>query len=65
MNSKFHGYLCGGCGHTTITDKHYKIKLIHCAVCGHKDTMSYLSKFKVDAVRTSKYLNNLKGEMTI
>lgn len=43
----FHGYACSGCGHTTIVNKYYKIKLMHCAVCGHKDRMSYLGGFQV------------------
>lgn len=47
----FHGYFCEGCGHTTITDKFYKIKIMHCAVCGNKDRMSYLGEYDVNKNR--------------
>lgn len=42
MKERFHAYVCEkGCGHTTLVNKFYKNKLMHCAVCGEKKTMEY------------------------
>lgn len=49
-----HGYTCHtGCGHTTLTDKYYKTRRTHCAVCGTKTEMQYLGEFKIE--RVSKF----------
>lgn len=48
----FYGYECfSGCGHTTITNKYYKFKKMHCAVCGTKETMEYVGEYKVEPVK--------------
>lgn len=49
----FFGYECRhGCGHITITNKYYKFKKMHCAVCGVKDEMKYIGEYKVEPIKT-------------
>lgn len=51
MKKQFHRYECStGCGHTTIVDKFYKNKIMHCAVCGEKKTLFYKGKVEVKDV---------------
>lgn len=53
-----HGYVCHtGCGHTTLTDKYYKTKRTHCAVCGVKTEMYYLGEFKIK--KANKFPNGV------
>ena len=45
----YHGYTCRtGCGHTTLTDKYYETRRIHCSVCGVKTEMQYLGDFNIE-----------------
>ena len=39
----YHMYVCDGCGHTTIIDKHYRIRVNFCGVCGEKSRLEYQS----------------------
>ena len=50
-DKKHYGYSCHtGCGHTTLTDKRYKTRRTHCAVCGVKTEMVYLGEFNIERV---------------
>lgn len=49
--SDYHMYVCGGCGHTTIIDKYYKIRVNFCGVCGTKDRLEYEGPCQVEKKR--------------
>lgn len=49
----YFAYVCEtGCGHTTITDKFFKTKRVHCAVCGIKTEMRYVGEVPVGPVKS-------------
>lgn len=53
---QFYAYVCQtGCGHTTITDKRFKTKRIHCAVCGIKTEMQYVGEVPVGPVISTMF----------
>ena len=52
----YYAYACQtGCGHITLTDKLYKTKRTHCAVCGIKTEMRYIDKYRIE--RINKFPN--------
>ncbi|PGF05252.1 hypothetical protein [Bacillus toyonensis] len=54
----YYGYKCEtGCGHITLTDKYYKTKLTHCAVCGEKKTLVYIGEFEAKAVTSNSLVS--------
>ncbi|AEZ50511.1 hypothetical protein F400_gp064 [Bacillus phage BCD7] len=58
MEQIFHVYKCEkGCGHTTIVDKYYLRKLMHCAVCGEKQTMVYQGETNIGEIRKPTLIN--------
>lgn len=57
MNT-FHAYICtSGCGHTTIVNKKYRNKRIHCAVCAEKTTMEYIGECEINLLKQPNVFN--------
>lgn len=50
-NRIYYTYACQtGCGHITLTDKLYKTKRTHCAVCGIKTEMRYIDEYRIERI---------------
>lgn len=53
QNKPYYGYVCQtGCGHITLTDKHYKTKRTYCAICGEKTEMEYIGVYDIKLQKT-------------
>lgn len=54
----YYAYECRtGCGHITLTDKLYKNKRTHCAVCGEKTEMEYRGEHTITSVPDPRFIN--------
>lgn len=48
---KYYAYEChSGCGRITLTDKLYKTKRTHCAVCGVKTEMEFRGEYSINKI---------------